>query len=71
MKITENYRELNDQLEAMLSELQSPDVDIDRALVLYEKGQQLVKKLGDYLAAAENTITKLNAVSTKKSKKKP
>ena len=70
MKNQQNYRGINNQLEEILSELQAPNVDIDRALVLYEQGQTLVKKLGDYLAAAENTIQKLDAGSPKPTKKK-
>jgi exodeoxyribonuclease VII small subunit len=56
-----SYRELQDQLDDVLSQLQAEDVDVDTALKLYEQGQKLVKKLETRLSSAENTIRKLQS----------
>jgi len=64
-----SYRQLSEALEKVLAELQDPDVDIDRALKLYEQGQKLIAELGAYLESAENKVNKLTASSSTKSKK--
>ena len=55
----QSYRDLQAQLDEVLAELQSDSVDVDTALALYKKGQQLVAKLDSRLKTAENTIKKL------------
>lgn len=47
-----------------MDQLQAGDLDIDKAIKLHERGQEIVKLLSDYLKAAENKITKV----TKKQK---
>lgn len=54
-----NYQGLNDELEVILSQLQSGSLDIDEALDAYERGQVIVKELQDFLKKAENKIKKL------------
>lgn len=54
-----SYRQLQSELDSVLSELQSPDLDIDKALELHKQGQKLVAELDQYLKNAENEITEL------------
>ncbi len=50
------YRELQAELDGVLSELQSAELDIDKALDLYKRGQKLIAQLEDYLQNAKNEI---------------
>jgi exodeoxyribonuclease VII small subunit len=56
-----DYRKLSAELDAILEELQTADLDIDEAVKKYERGMQLVKELEGYLQAAENKVTKIKA----------
>ncbi|HUD81663.1 MAG TPA: exodeoxyribonuclease VII small subunit [Patescibacteria group bacterium] len=58
----ENYAELNDELENILTELQNPSTDIDQALILYKRGQELIKQLQVYLDKSKNIIKKINKI---------
>lgn len=53
-----DYKTMMAELTQLLADMQSDDVDVDEALAKYERGQQLVHELEDYLEKAENTITK-------------
>ena len=54
------YQELKTELDEVLNSLQSNDSDIDKALKLHERGQELVAELENKIAKAENKITKLS-----------
>lgn len=54
-----NYRQLNDELESILTKLQEPDIDIDEAAAAYQRGREITKQLEDYLKKAENTVKKV------------
>lgn len=56
----QSYRELQAELDAVLAELQSDTVDVDEALTLYKKGQELLKKLDARLKAAEHSLKDLS-----------
>ena len=56
-----DYRQLSQELDAILDELQTADLDIDEAVKKYERGMMLVKELEDYLKTAENKVTKIKA----------
>ncbi len=56
----QSYSELQAQLDEVLAEMQSADLDIDKALELYKTGQSLVKKLEDHLKKAKNEIIRIN-----------
>lgn len=56
-----DYRKLNDELETLLEELQSADLDIDAAVKHYERGMAIIKDLEAYLKTAENKVTKIKA----------
>lgn len=56
MTLKKSYRELQAELDKVLDELQSAELDIDKATGLYKEGQRLIKKLEDYLQTAKNEI---------------
>lgn len=53
------YRELQTELDKVLDQLQSAELDIDKALELYKAGQELIEQLEDYLKNAKNEIETL------------
>jgi exodeoxyribonuclease VII small subunit len=56
-----DYKDLKLELDNLLSELQRDDLDIDEALKVYARGQEIIKVLEDYLKNAENSVTELKA----------
>ncbi len=56
-----NYRQLNQELDQVLSELESADLDIETALQKYQRGMEIIQQLETYLKIAENKVTKLKA----------
>jgi exodeoxyribonuclease VII small subunit len=54
-----SYQDLKADLDAVMMRLQSDELDVDEALQLYQKGQELIKELEGYLKQAENTINKI------------
>ncbi len=59
MKSKKTYKQLQDELDALLEQFQSVELDIDKALILHKQGELLVKQLEDYLADAKNEIVHL------------
>ncbi len=55
------YRELNDELEAILADLQTDELDVDKAIAKYERGMEIVKQLEEYLQKAENKVKAVKA----------
>ena len=55
-----DYKELNNELDDIIDQLQNPETDIDEALLLYARGQKVVKELEQYLKTAENSVKKLS-----------
>jgi exodeoxyribonuclease VII small subunit len=53
------YKQLQDELDILLEELQSAELDIDKALILHKEGEKLVSELEEYLANAKNEIEHL------------
>lgn len=53
------YQQLQTELDDVLAELQSVDLDIDKALKLHKQGQKLLVELENYLKTAENQIKEL------------
>lgn len=62
-KSTKNYQTLNDELQLTISDMQREDMDIDKAIQLYDRGLQIIKELETYLLTAENKINELKAHS--------
>lgn len=54
-----NYRQLNDELEDILTKLSQPDLDIDEATTAYQRGKEITIRLEAYLKQAENTVKKV------------
>lgn len=54
-----SYKQLQSELDSILTQLQSADLDIDKAMDLYKKGQTLVTQIEDYLKNAKNNIVHL------------
>lgn len=54
-----DYQTMSQELEAVLSALQSPDIQVDEAVKLYGQGLKLAAALEAHLQEAENTIRKL------------
>ena len=53
------YKQLKQELDMVLENLQQDDIDVDEALKAYERGMELIKQLKLVLKDAENKITKL------------
>ncbi len=51
------YRELKNQLDDVVSQLETDDIAIDEVLILHEKAKKLIAKLEQYLVDVENKIT--------------
>lgn len=62
MATKKTYKQLQDALDEVLAQLQSADLDIDKALVLYQEGQKLIELLKDRLQTAKNEIEHLKKV---------
>jgi exodeoxyribonuclease VII small subunit len=60
-----SYADLNRELESILGELQDPSTDIDQALTLYKRGQEVIKQLEDYLNRSKNSIKSISLNSPK------
>lgn len=54
-----DYMTLNGELDEVLAALQRPDIHVDEAVKLYERGLKLLDELEQALMAAENKITQL------------
>lgn len=56
-----DYPALQVELDAILSDLQQDDSDVDAALKQYARGLEIIKQLEAYLHTAENTVRELKA----------
>lgn len=56
-----DYAKLNRELETIVDQLQTADLDIDEAVKLYERGMKIIKDLEAYLKTAENKVSKIKA----------
>ncbi len=46
----QSYQQLKQELEQVLGQLQHEETDIDEAVKLHKQGQEVIKKLDQYLA---------------------
>lgn len=53
-----SYRELNNELEAILASLEANELEIDEAIKQYQRGTEIVEQLQKYLKTAENKVKK-------------
>ena len=57
---TKTYAQLRAELDALLESFNTDDIDVDEAMVAYEKAVKLQAEIQDYLKKAENKIKKLH-----------
>jgi exodeoxyribonuclease VII small subunit len=57
----QSYKELSDELAKVMQSLEGGDLDIDQAVVCYERGLQIVRELEAHLKDAENKVIALKA----------
>ena len=55
-----SYKELQEELNLIISELQSEEIDIDQAVSKFEQATKIIKEIKLYLDTAENTLKKVN-----------
>lgn len=65
---TKDYQELSLELDEVLAKLQQPNVQVDEAVKLYEKGLGLIEQLEKQLATAENKIEQLKLAAVQAAK---
>lgn len=58
MKKDKSYRQLNKELEEIIYQLDSELDDIDKAVELYKKGENVLSQIDDYLKDAKAKIDK-------------
>lgn len=56
-----NYKQMSENLDVVISQLQSGDVSLDDAVEKYKEASQLIKKMQTYLEKTENKIKKIKA----------
>ncbi len=49
------YKELKQELDEVIDSLTAPDIDIDEAIKLQQKGQKLIDQLKAYLSQLETS----------------
>lgn len=54
-----SYKDLQAELDAILAELQSDDIDLDAAIELHKQGKKLIESMEKILDQAEVKIKKL------------
>ncbi len=59
-----SYQTLSQELDEVLAALQAPDVQVDDAVKLYDRGLKLIEALQQHLDQAENKITQLKVRPT-------
>lgn len=58
-KNPKDYQSLSQQLDEVLAKFQDESLDVNEAIVLYERGESLILELSKQLQVAENTIKKI------------
>ncbi len=62
---SKDYQSLSAELDDVLAKLQTPGVQVDDAVKLYETGLELVERLEKHLQQAENKIEQLKLAAAK------
>ena len=60
MGVKKDYSDMQNELNEIVNDLQSGNIDVDDAMKKYDRGQELVKEISEYLKNTENKITKIN-----------
>ena len=58
-KVQQDYASLNAELDEVMNHLQQPDIQVDEAVKLYEKGLRLADQLETHVQEAENKVQQL------------
>lgn len=61
MAAKRSYKELSDELAKVMESLEGGALDIDQAVLCYERGLQIVHELEAHLKTAENKVIELKA----------
>ncbi len=59
MSEQKTYRQMRSELDEIMTNLHTSDLDIDHAIKQYEQGMKLIKELEAYLKKAELKIKKV------------
>lgn len=55
------YRQLNEELAQIIAWFEGESVDLDEAIIQYEKAAKILDEMQKYLKTAENKIKKITA----------
>ena len=55
------YQELSSELDQLLEELQTAELEVDDAIAKYERGMAIIEQLETQLKTAENKVKKIKA----------
>ncbi len=55
------YKQIIEELDNVISELQSENVDLDKVIELYKKGQSLTNALEQYIKRSENIVKEIKS----------
>ncbi len=58
-----DYRQLQQELDDIMSRLQLGELDIDEAVSDYSRGSEIVELMKQRLEVAQNTVTKIQNLS--------
>jgi len=53
---TQDYKSMMEELQSLINDMQTEDLDVDVVIAKYERGQRLLAQLKKYLETAENKI---------------
>jgi exodeoxyribonuclease VII small subunit len=65
MTTASTYKELSEELDKVMRDLEQGDLDIDEAVKCYERGLAIVRELESHLKEAENKVTELKAATVR------
>ncbi len=55
------YQQLSDEFSELVAWFESDEVNLDEAILRYEKSMELLNQMEKYLKSAENKIKKIDA----------
>ena len=62
--MTKTYKKLQAELDEVMEKIQAEELDVEEAIKLFERGEQLIAELELYLKTAENKIKRLKLPKT-------
>lgn len=61
MDKSKSFRQMSEELEAIIDKIQASNLDVDQIIKEYERGTEVINKLEKYLSDAQNKINKLKS----------